>query len=198
MLVAASRFQQLKCFRFLPDVGSRISGQELVQLARGCPNLEELKIGEDQTPLPCVTGVTDDVVEALAERLPKLEDLSLAFDSPTRPSIATVINSLGRRCPNLAYLTISCKRDWCSIMSVASEAAFPELDTLSLYPSDHSLYPLTNEERAMVSKQLREHTTTWFPNISTFQIEDADEMENTLIDIVENREMAEEDEEDET
>jgi hypothetical protein len=184
MLAAASRFPQLKFFTFSPDVGSHLTGQEMTQIAQGCPNLEEFKIGDDKTPLPTTTGVTDDVIRSLAQALPKLQELHLTFSSDTRPSIGATITSLSRHCPDLALVEMSCQRDWMSVMSVPDEVSFPNLNSLTLHLPNKVI---SDEDRNAVVKRIDEHFGTWFPELDYLDFQGyRNELEDTLESLVVN------------
>jgi hypothetical protein len=172
MLAAASCFQQLECFAFYPSSGSLITGQEIIQLAQACPSLEELSIGDGEaTPAPGATGITDDAIRSLAEGLPKLQTLQLVFNSNTRPSIGATLTSLGRHCPELTHLTISCQRDWESILSVPEDIRLPLLEGIDVYQSTEPTRETTADERMSAIERWTTHVETWFPLLDCLEIE---------------------------
>jgi hypothetical protein len=172
MLAAASCFKHLESFAFYPSSESLITGQEIIQLVQACPNLEELSIGDvDATSAPDATGITDDVIQSLAEGLPKLQTLQLVFNSNTRPSIGATLTSLGRHCPELTHLIISCQRDWESILSVPEDIRLPLLEDIKVIQSTQPTRQTTADERMPPIERWMTHVETWFPLLDSLEIE---------------------------
>jgi hypothetical protein len=172
MIAAASCFQHLERFEFSPGSGSRITGQEIIQLAQACPNLEELSIGNgEETSAPDATGITDNIIKSLAEGFPKLRDLRLIFSSDTRPSIGATLTSLGRHCPELTHLIISCQRDWESIVSVPEDIRLPLLEDMNVIQSTQPTRETTADERTSAIERWTTHVETWFPLLDSLEIE---------------------------
>jgi hypothetical protein len=184
VLPAAAQFDQLTTFQFQPGLGTCITGQELVQLARGCPNLTSLSIGMDQATPPSAKSMTDSVIDALAQSLPCIKELYLYFDSETRPGISSLLQSFSRYCPNLESLNISCKADWRSITALPNIALFPKLWSLTLQPSDHMEQCLIEEDFKMVLDHWKTHAPVWLPKVDYFTIEDADDREQEFDDFM--------------
>jgi hypothetical protein len=172
MIAAASRFQHLESFAFYPSPEVLITGQEILQLVQASPSLEEFSIGDGEaTPAPGATGITDGVIRSLAEGLPRLQTLQLVFNSNTRPSIGATLTSLGRYCPELTNLTISCQRDWESILTVPETTRLPLLECIGVIQSTHPTRETTADERISAIERWTTHVETWFPLLEGMEIE---------------------------
>lgn len=110
-----SRFNQLRSLELtlLTINGPHrhcINGQNLVLVARNCPELFKLHIfGE--TDHPSISGITDSFFENLASNLPGI--IEFLFDVDDCSSLTfDAIYSMGKHCRKLWRATISCDIDW--------------------------------------------------------------------------------------
>lgn len=187
ILAAISGFAELTSLQFQPGPGVRINGQELLQVTQGCPNLMTLEIGDNQESLPSINGITDDVIEALARGLPNLSSLVLIFESATRPSIGSLITSLGRHCPGISSIEITCRRDWATLRHVPDELVFGELMWLTFHMNERDSQPFNEMESLQILDRFMNHAPGWFPVLTSFSIEDPiHTFEGDMIEMVED------------
>lgn len=180
ILSAASKFTLLKKLKIQLAEDSSITGQELVQLAENCPGLKELYIAEDQAPtIPSATDITNPLIDTFARNLPALQELYLIFKAPDPLTFAS-LRSLGRHCPDLALLTLSCNVAWDEVQDMSPEVVFPKLWYLKLHPNGNQLDLGLEAEEAIqgVAKKI----AAIVPKIMDFGFEDATEMEDLLED----------------
>jgi hypothetical protein len=185
ILLAASRFTALTELKIQLGEASRISSQELVQLARNCPKLRKLSIAEDQSAacIPSASGITDELMENFARNAPYLHELCLIFNpqlpvtlhSPTFQSL----RSLGRHCPDLIILTFFCSMDWDGFRQSSSEILFSELWFLKLF----GLHSLDTDDEDVV-KDLAKKLMSISPKLMDFSIDEPTEAEELLEDAV--------------
>ena len=97
-------------------------------LAQECPELVELSIAEypDEGSLPSGSGISDSIIDAVAQKLVKISELSLVFNRPELLSWQSVL-CLGRYCKNLTRLKLSCNFTWQEATSGAQENIFSKL-----------------------------------------------------------------------
>lgn len=183
VLLAAAQSPQLTNFRYQPALGAAIQGQNLLQLARSCPQLTSLSIGQDRlAPLPTGLGISDDVMYSLAKSLPHLQTLYLICESPAPPSIASILSAFSQHCPVLKTLEISCGSDWDTFANSQNAFTLPSLWTMTLYPKAHMEDVLTDSQFGPLLTCFREFAESWFPTLEFFCIDDADEWEQKLND----------------
>ena len=192
-LASAAKFTSLKALRVQLGEGSCISGAQLVQLARACPNLGELSIAEDQEEeksfaeivesralpiIPSAEGITDEVIDEFARTLPKLKNLHLYFHAADLPSLDSLL-SLGRHCPELSSLALSCNVKWTSFMELPYDVIFPELWKLQIFPNGNRLeLPIAGWATA---EALGDKIKDAIPEISCFLIEEPTRNEERLM-----------------
>lgn len=189
VLASASRFRQLKSFTAQLHANSVIRGDELLELAQGCPNLDELKIGIDSwsDAKPSGTGITDDLIKQLAPHLPNLKHLYLLFgsDSQREPGCIQSILTLGRHCKKLEELVLSCRSDWALICSLPQGLPLAvDLEQLQLLPNNHMKQYLPEEAYSRLLDLWRDNARTWLPRASWMTVRNADDWETAFIDVV--------------
>ncbi|KAJ4368675.1 hypothetical protein N0V86_009584 [Didymella sp. IMI 355093] len=189
VLTAASKFRQLTSFTAQLSTSSIIRGEELIHLAQGCQNLEELKIGIDSWSeiKPSAVGITDELIEQLAPYLRNLRNFYLLFVSDTQdaPGCIRSIQSLGRHCKHLEELVLSCRPDWEWIATLSQVEAVPlaaGLEQLQLLPNGHMRQCLTEEEHSTLLTIWRSTARIWLPHIDLMMIRDADDWEDAFVD----------------
>ncbi|KAF5876263.1 uncharacterized protein Bfra_002666 [Botrytis fragariae] len=141
ILASASKFSHLTNLKVEFGPRSRISGSDLLLLARNCPLLSSLSLGEvDDSAFsppgpasrPSTAGITDDVIEEVAEALgDSIVSLRIIFERSDLLTWNSIL-SLARYCDNLGDLTISCNFNWQEAMSGRFEHTFPALENLDL------------------------------------------------------------------
>ncbi|USP72739.1 hypothetical protein yc1106_00013 [Curvularia clavata] len=189
VLTSASGFRQLTSFTAQLSLSTVIHGDELIQLAKGCPGLEELNIGIDSwsDTKPSATGITDDLIRELALHLSNLKQLYLLFESDagSKPGCIQSIQTLGQHCKKLEELALSCRFDWPSILSLPQREQMPlavSLEQLELLPEDHMRQSLTEEEYSGLLDAWRYNAKTWLPQLRFMMIRNADDWEEAFID----------------
>ncbi|KAH8693501.1 hypothetical protein GQ44DRAFT_719513 [Phaeosphaeriaceae sp. PMI808] len=189
VLISASGFRQLTSFTAQLSSSTVIRGDELIQLAQGCPGLEELKIGIDSwsDTKPSATGITDNLIRELALYLSNLKHLYLLFELDTQrePGCIQSIQTLGRHCKKLEELVLSCRFDWLLITSLPQREEIPlaaSLEQLQLLPDNHMRQCLTEEEHSGLLGIWRDNAKTWLPQLSLMIIRNADDWEEAFVD----------------
>lgn len=188
VLISASGFRQLTSFTAQLSSSTVIHGYELLQLAQGCPGLEELKIGIDSwsDTKPSATGITDNLIRELAPHLCNLKHLYLLFESDTQSELECIqsIQTLGRHCKKLEELVMSCRSDWPLITSLPQKETplAASLEQLQLLPDNHMRQCLTEEEYSDLLRIWRDNAKAWLPQLSLMIIRDADDWEEAFVD----------------
>ncbi|KAF2790999.1 hypothetical protein K505DRAFT_327198 [Melanomma pulvis-pyrius CBS 109.77] len=182
ILHGASKFTMLKKLKVELAENSSIAGQELLQLAKNCPGLNELYIAEDQAPaVPSTTDITDSLIDTFARSIPRLRELYLIFKAPDPLTFAS-LRSLGQHCPNLILLTLSCNVAWDEFPDMSPEVVFRMLWYLRLHPDgDRRDLGLEGEDALEI---VADKIAVMVPKIMDFSFEDATEMEESLEDLM--------------
>ncbi|MCJ1327366.1 hypothetical protein MMC10_004035 [Thelotrema lepadinum] len=111
------------------ELGGEIDGEALVQMAKHCPMLISIEIGESKQRSLGRT-VSDSVIEKVAQSLPKLESFSLlgGFSKMTEHSIL----HFGQYCKALRWLTISAVPSFVELAYSGSAGMFHKLEKLDI------------------------------------------------------------------
>jgi hypothetical protein len=185
ILVAASRFRALTELKIHFGNDNSISGQELVQLAQNCPSLRDLCIGEEYPGActPGASGINDELMETFAKNAPNLRDLHLVFHPrfPVASPIPTFqsLRSLGRHCPALVFLTLTCDVDWDEVRRCSSGMMFPELWSLKLF----GLHGLEHNDEDVI-KEIAKRLVSLAPSIMHLSFHEPTDVEDLLADAV--------------
>jgi hypothetical protein len=185
ILVAASRFKALTELKIHFGKDNSISGQELVQLAQNCPSLRNLSIGEEYqgAHIPGGFWINDELMETFARNAPNLRDLHLVFHprSPVASPFPTFqsLRSLGRHCPALVFLTLTCDVDWDEVRRCSSGMLFPELWSLKLF----GLHRLEHDDEDVI-KEIAKRLTSLAPSLKHLSFNEPTDGEDLLADAV--------------
>lgn len=198
VLSVLSRFQQLTSILVLLSASSTFRGTELLQVAQGCPRLEDLQIGIDSwNPVPpSAIGITDDLIHDLAYSLPNIKRLNLVFHSNSYPGLVKTLQILGRGCPKLEELMFSCRADWRSLLNLPKDNAVGQFTQLWFLVDEHMEQSLTKEEYSQVMGVWRENGATWLPQVVLLQIPHSDDWENAFTEVLDPDEIFSDAEED--
>ena len=185
VLSALSRFQQLTRVLVRLSWGSTIRNTELLQLARGCPGLTNVQIGfGGWFELPFGIGITDDLLDNLARSLPNIHQLTLTFRSDTRPGLIRTLQTLGRHCPQLKKLELSCTSDWELLSDVPKELPLGQFGRLSFFVEKHMQRSFTKEECSRLLTLWQANAGVWFPQTKAFHIQASDIWEAAFEEVV--------------
>jgi hypothetical protein len=178
-LASASNFTRLRSLivHFSPQ--SSLSGHDLVILAQNCPELVELSLGEDEGCRPTSSGITDSTIDDMAQKMPRISELSLIFDRPDLLHSRSLL-SLARYCKNLEVLKLSCNFAWQVLVKDAQENIFPSLWSLEII--------LDENHRDVHFINLDEETINTFaarfavlaPKLTSFEIEGGNGVDQAL------------------
>jgi len=113
ILCSASMFTRLKSLDVIvPENG--IYSQDLLQLAKSCPNLVEVIIGSER-PMGPSSAISDEVMNSFALHLPNLKEVQLAYETRYTGLTIASLYSFGKHCPKLQRLQLPMKFDWHSM-----------------------------------------------------------------------------------
>lgn len=193
VLLAVSKYHLLTSFKYLPNFNTAISGEDLVMLARGCLNLTTLIIGQIPTfpfgdnlgSTPLLVDVDDNVISSIAQSLPSLKNFELIGRYESYPSLNGIMSVLNQCCPLLEGLEISCGSDWITLTHVDPQQwSFMNLTTLTLAPSAHMDEILSDLDIQALRQCFKSFAPGWFPALQFFNIIDADDCEQDLLDFM--------------
>lgn len=188
ILASASNFSHLTNLKVEFGPRNRISGSDLLLLARNCPLLSSLSLGvvDDDAfsppgpaSRPSTTGITDDVIDEVAQALgDSIISLSIIFDRSDLLTWSSIL-SLAQYCYNLGDLAISCNFDWQEAMSGTFEHIFPALENLD-FIFDFSLREsqVQNFDHTTV-QSCAQKMFELAPKLSLFWIDGANEVDNS-------------------
>ena len=188
MLAAGSNFAHLSDLQVLFPPDSTIHGSDLVLLATKCEKLKHLSIGaasgEQIGSQPHGIGLTDDTINLFSRHAPNLETFNLDFQSRDLLSFASV-HSLGRHCPKLADLMLTCFTKWEDNQDFPSEVVSESIWTLKLPGSntrERVMDRFTSKEIEDAMNASAEGFANLFPKLTSFFLEPADEVEQIFDD----------------
>lgn len=181
VLSAASNFSRLTNFRYQPGPNAAVAGQDLVKLARGCPHLTYMAVGQDQAVIPDIINMNDSAMYSIAQNLPFLREFYLLGRSESPPSIDSILSAFNQHCPLLNRLEISCGSDWNTFAS-PHPWLFPNLWTIGLYPQSHIEETVPEHNYNLLLAHFKTFAPGWFPKLEFFNIIDADDREQELND----------------
>ncbi|KAF7899269.1 uncharacterized protein EAF01_008482 [Botrytis porri] len=184
ILASASNFSHLTNLKVEFGPRNRISGSDLLLLARNCPLLSSLSLGvvDDDAfsppgpaSRPSTTGITDDVIDEVAQALgDSIISLRIIFDRSDLLTWSSIL-SLAQYCQNLGDLTISCNFDWQEAMSGTFEHTFPALENLDLvFDSILRESQVANYDEAMI-QSCAQNMFELAPKLSLIWIDGANE-----------------------
>lgn len=186
ILSVLSRFRQLTQVLVRLSANSTIRDTELLQLAHGCPGLENLQIGYERWhESPLATGITDDLIDNLARSLPNIHELDLVFTSDTRPGLIRTLQNLNDHCPQLKRLTLSCGSDWQLLSDLPKDVPLGQFGQLIFSVDEHMRQSFTKEEYAQLLEFWKANAEVWFPRIKLFQIRGSDDWVDAFEEFVE-------------
>ncbi|KAK7914114.1 hypothetical protein PG985_011817 [Apiospora marii] len=194
-------YPQLKDLVVSYDDGAILQKTDLLLIAENCPDLQRLVIG-DACP-PRAEGLDDSMMEKIAQGLPRIKEFKLYYkvDTGNEPLTLQSIKSLGRHCPNLKELDLSCiSIDWeegdnSTISdSIWSLGLLLHRDHVPLWPEDYDPES-DNDDGTHVSKEdiahMAERFACRFPSMEYFNLdgggEGEEELNDRLGDIVQER-----------
>jgi hypothetical protein len=178
-LASASNFTRLRNLTVHFSPQSSVSGHDLVILAQNCPELVELSLGEDEGCRPTSSAITDSTIDDMAQKMPKIADLSLLFDSPDLLTWRSLL-SLARYCKNLEMLALSCNFAWQEAVNGAQENIFPSLWSLEIVlDEDHRDGQFIDDSEETINT-FAARFATLAPKLSTFQIEGGNQVDRAL------------------
>lgn len=129
LIPAAAQFRLLRSCKATFGEDDVVSGTDLLLLAQSCPELEELSLAQPDT-----VGITDDLVESLAQSLRSITEVTLK----SRNEVSLTFKSLkhfGRYCKSLKQLYLSCSASWEREITPDTAGLFPNLWQLTLAPA---------------------------------------------------------------
>ncbi|TGO55944.1 hypothetical protein BCON_0084g00120 [Botryotinia convoluta] len=184
ILASASNFSHLTNLKVEFGPRNRISGSDLLLLARNCPLLSSLSLGvvDDSAfsppgpaSRPSTTGITDDVIEEVAQALgDSIISLRIIFDRSDLLTWNSIL-SLAQYCYNLGDLTISCNFNWQEAMSGRLEQTFPALENLDfIFDSILRESQVANYDEATI-QSCAQKMFELAPKLSLFWIDGANE-----------------------
>jgi hypothetical protein len=179
ILVSASSFTRLRRLTVHFGPQNSLSGHDLVLLAQNCPELAELSVGEDEGCRPSGSGITDSTIDDMAQKMPKISELSLIFDRPDLLTWRSLL-SLARHCKNLAMLKISCNFTWQAAVNGAQENIFRSLWCLEIVLDENyrdGQFVDYNEETI---NTFAARFATLAPKLTSFTIEGGNEVDQAL------------------
>jgi hypothetical protein len=186
ILSALSRFRQLTQVLVRLSARSTIQDTELLQLAHGCPGLADLQIGfKGWYEIPLAIGITDDLLDDLARSLPNIHELSLIYNSDTRPGLIRTLQTLDRHCPRLEKLNMSCRSDWELLLDLPKGVSLGQFAQLIFSVNEHMLQSFTKEEYSRLLTLWQANAEVWFPQIKLFHIRGSDNWEVAFEEFVE-------------
>lgn len=191
VLTPASMFRYLTSFTAELSASTTFRGDELVQLAQGCPGLEEIRIGMDSysSVKPRGAGISDELIESLAPHLASVKVLSLLFECVNErgPGCIRTICTLGRYCKSLQELVLSCESDWSLIKSLANDVEGPlaaSLEQLQILPDTHMMLNMTEEEHRSLLEIWQLNAKAWLPQLSLMIMPEADDWEDEFVNVL--------------
>lgn len=140
ILALVSKFSQLRDLTLNLSPRCVVDGGQLELLGQGCPNLTQLTISDSRANHGRVKAVqiTDEAIESFAKKTPHLTSLKLLLEDPEN-TLASLF-SLGKSCPDLKNLVLSCNTDWASLaVHEVPKDLFLKLESLHIFPNSHDL-----------------------------------------------------------
>ncbi|CAD6447028.1 af27899a-7e4c-4850-858e-e205638955ff-CDS [Sclerotinia trifoliorum] len=141
ILELASNFPNLTLLEITFGVESRVSGYDLLLLARKCPLLESLEFGSYVRRAPYPSGcrccpsiddLSDDLIDEVARALgARILLLRITLDTSDLLTWQSIL-SLAQHCRNLQDLAIPCDFDWQETMNGKPKYILPALNSLYL------------------------------------------------------------------
>ena len=187
ILASASLFTHLKSLEVNFGTNSSIDANDLVLLAKGCPQLIEFSVCkfEDENHRPSGRGITDNAIEEMAQHMQNIAKLYLAFDRSNMLSWQSIL-SLARKCRNLRLLRLSCNFTWKEAMDNAQANAFPELRSLTLYLDEaNRLSHLTDDGREEETiEAFAAKFTAFAPQLGSIYLEGKNTTDEALADAI--------------
>ncbi|KAM0146433.1 hypothetical protein ACHAPG_011139 [Botrytis cinerea] len=187
ILASASNFSLLTNLKVEFGPRNRISGSDLLLLARNCPLLSSISLGEvDDSAFsppgpafrPSTTGITDDLIDEVAQALgDSIISLRIIFDRSDLLTWNSIL-SLAHYCHNLGDLTISCNFNWQETMSGTFENTFPVLENIDfIFDSILRESQVVNYDEAMI-QSCAQKMFELAPKLSVFWIDGANESDS--------------------
>lgn len=189
---ALVNYPRLKDLTVSFDDGATLHRTDLLLIAENCPELEHLMIGVACPPR--AKGLDDLTMEKLAQGLTEIKNFQLhcEVDTGSEPLTLQSIKSLGRHCPNLKELDLSCiSIDWeegdnSTISdSMWSLSLLLHRDYVPLWPEDYDP-DADNDDGTHVSREriaeMAERFARRFPKMEYFSLEGGGEGEEELND----------------
>ena len=184
-IVARGCLRQLVDLRIEPAAGSIIHASDLLLIAKEAPELEELKIPKDifeeNEIIPSSEGMTDEVVQELAEYLPNLVKLHLDFIDAELTELALL--SLGALCPKLDDCAIRAKVDFEVLVKSAETEHWPELRSLKIYQVDEQELRLSTAKVREIAGDM----SKLMPSLSSVYLPSCMDLDVLLDDLVDHR-----------
>lgn len=184
-LQACAMFKNLHRLSILTDKGkpSIVKGTDLITLAESCSGLRMLHIKSRPGRPSRAEGITDGVINQLAELLPDLRYLRLDLEGTylTEESLS----SLGQHCPLLTLCAIHAKVRFRRLIDRFQRTLFPCLHHLAVY----AYSDLDQEREAEDVNTLAEGLLQLAPGLNSILVEgspywrDTEVLENTLHNI---------------
>jgi hypothetical protein len=176
ILASASNFTKLTRLTIHFGPQSSISGDDLILLAQKCPELAELYIGEEGHP-PSGSGITNIIIDELAQKMPKISELILVFRQPDSLSWQSLV-SFARHCKYLQMLKLSCNISWLGAVAGAQEYAFFALWSLELILNENNreLQNISDEQINIFVLPI----LTLAPKLKKFVVEGGNEVDQML------------------
>ncbi|KAK8072800.1 hypothetical protein PG996_006148 [Apiospora saccharicola] len=187
---AIVNYPRLKDLRVSYDDGAILRKEDLLLIAENCPGLQCLEIGEACPPR--AEDLDDLMIEKMAQGLPQLKEFTLIYkvNTGSKPLTLQSIKSLGRHCPHLGQLKLTCiSIDWEEAdNNIISDSVWTmdlllHMDHVPLWPEDYDRHS-DNDDGTHVSKEhiaeMGQRFARRFPKMSSFFLDGGGEGEEEL------------------
>ena len=141
-----------------------IKGEDLLDAARYCGNLDTVTIGDMDDGCPVADDVTDETLRELAQSLPKLDRLNLHLQDASLTEDA--VRYLGRCCKTLRWLALCADVDFAKLTRSGSSGLFPKMENMFITRPDPEEMLVSPPEKV---ERLAKRIWRMMPKCDSFQ-----------------------------